>query len=317
MRVPLPAAITTIWSDMQASSVKRWIIAVAVIAAAALAGCSMALKFSYGHASTLISLWMGRYVDFSDAQKPRVQQGIDQWLRWNRKEQLPDYAQLLERYAQQLAQPRVPAEAFCGAADEVKQRLRVAWNRAQPSVAELAVTITPEQAAQMEKRFEKNNDKFRDEFIDGTREERVHAHAKKAISNFELVYGRLDSAQRARVEQLEAASPYDPEQWLAEHRALQQEALRDLADLNAARRAGASQPQLVAQAGRALQTLADHVEHSPRDAYAVQAQRVWNYNCVLAAQMHATMSAEQRQHAQAKLRDWEKDVRELMAEAPR
>lgn len=273
----------------------------------------MALKFGYNQGPTLMYWWMDGYADFTDAQKPLVKARIDQWFRWNRKDQLPDYARLLEQFAVQVTDPRLPPEAFCTSAEEVKKRTILAFEQAVPSLAEVAITLTPDQLKHMEKRFEKNNAKFRDEFIFDRREDRVKARAKKSIESFERVYGSLDRAQRERVLQAENLSPYDPELWLGERRALQQEVLQHARELQAARAAGVSPLQLSAQAQLALRQVAQHTEHSPREAYAVQQQKVWNYNCQLVAQIHATMSPDQRQHAQAKLRDWEQDVKTLNA----
>jgi hypothetical protein len=67
----------------------------------------------------------------------------------------------------------------------------------------------------------------------------------------------------------------------------------------------------MAQAQDALRQLGRQAAHSPHPAYAAQQQRVWDYNCLLAAQMHATMNAAQRAHAEQKLRGWLDDVSAL------
>lgn len=292
---------------------KQWIIAASVALTALVAGCSVALKFGYHQGPTLMYWWMDGYADLNDAQKALVKARIDQWFRWNRKDELPRYAELLDQFAAQVTEPRLPPEAFCAAAEEVKQRTIAAYEQAVPSLAEVAITLSPDQLKHMEKRFEKNNAKFRDDFIFDRREDRVKARAKKTIDNFERVYGSLDRAQRERVLQAENLSPYDPELWLGERRALQQEILQRARELQAARAAGAGPLQLAAQAQLALRHVAQHAEHSPREAYALQQQKVWNYNCQLAAQIHATMSPQQREHAQAQLREWEADVKTLNA----
>jgi hypothetical protein len=202
---------------------------------------------------------------------------------------------------------------MCGAAEEVKREVLLAYEQAVPALAEVALSLTPEQARSIEKRFAKNNAKFRDEYLDGDAEDRLKAQAKKARERFEMVYGSLDDAQEQRLRQLLAASPYDPEQWLAERRLLQQEMLQGLRQLQA-QRAGQAQPQqLMPQAQALLRTVARHANESPRPAYRVQQQKVWDYNCALAAQMHEATTPAQRQHAARKFKRWEDDVRALHA----
>jgi hypothetical protein len=304
----------TIWSDMQRSLVRRWIIAAALVAVAAIAGCSAALKFTYNQAPTLAYWWMDGYVDFNDAQAPRARQLIDQWFAWNRREELPDYAVLLDRWQTQVLDPVLTPQTLCAAAQDVRQRVLMAYERAVPGIAEVAVTLTPEQLQQMEKRFAKNNAKFRDEFLSPDADQRAKAQAKKAQERFEMVYGSLDDAQHQRLLQLEAASPYDPVRWIEERKLLQQEIVQTLRALTAAH--GSDAAQATAQAQTALRAIGHHFDRSPREAYRAQQQRVWDYNCVVAAQMHNAMTPAQRQHARDKLARWEDDLRALHAAAP-
>ena len=64
-------------------------------------------------------------------------------------------------------------------------------------------------------------------------------------------------------------------------------------------------------ATQALRRIAQHVERSPREAYRPLQQRVFEHNCAFTAEMHNTMNAAQRQHAQRKFQRWEEDLRAL------
>jgi hypothetical protein len=303
----------TIWSDMQRSSVNRRIIAIAMLVAILLSGCSAALKLTYNQGPTLMYWWLDGYADFTDEQKPRVKQLVEQWFAWNRREALLDYAQLLQRIGTEVQNPTLTPQAMCGAATEVKQRLVGAFDKAVPSFAELALSLSPEQIQHMEKRFAKNNAKFRDEFIPSDHEDRIRAQAKKAQERFELVYGTTDHAQRERIYQGVAASPYDAEQWLTERKAIQAELLQLLRNVQAQKAQGADPQQLMSQAQAGLRTIAQHTDRSPREAYRAQQQRVWDYNCAFAAQIHNTMKPEQRQFAVRKVQRWIEDVQALHA----
>lgn len=268
----------------------------------------MALKLGYSQGPTLLYWWADGYADFEGGQAQRVKQLIDQWFRWNRREALPQYAQVIERVQTQVQQPVLTPQAFCALNDEVRQHVRIAWDHALPSAAEVVLTLSPQQLRHMERKFEKNNTKFRDEFLSGPRERRLKAQVKKAQERLKNVYGSLTDAQEERLSQLLAASPYDPELWLAERRMLQQEGLQVLRGLQSARAAGGDPVALMQQAQQALRTLQQHAERSPREGYRQHHQRVQDYNCQLTAEMHNSMSPAQRSAAREKLQRWHDDV---------
>jgi hypothetical protein len=292
---------------------RAWIIAAVAGLALLLGGCSLALKFSYHRGPTLTYWWMNSYVDFNDRQSPRAHALITQWFAWNRTQKLPEYAHLLDQASAQVVQPQIAPAAMCAMADRVEHEMLAGFDQAVPSLAEVALTLTPQQVQHIAERFAKNNDKFRDKFLSGSADERLQARVKEADDRFTAVYGALDDAQRHRLRQLEAASPYDPERWLAEREALHREVLQDLRDLLTARDRGTAHDALVAQAQAAFRAVGEHAAHSPRPDYAALQQKVWDYNCSLASQMHATMNAEQRAHAQHKLLGWLDDVKSLAA----
>jgi len=298
---------------MQSSLFRRWIIGLALVTAALAGGCTMALKLGYNQGPTLAYWWMNGYADFDGPQAQRVKQLIGLWFRWNRTEQLPDYQQLMERAQTQVLQPVLTGPQMCAFSDEVKQRVRTAYEHAVPSLAEVALSLSPEQLASIEKRFDKNNRKFRDEFLPARREARVQAQVKKVEERLKTVYGSVTDAQHQRVVQLVSASPYDPELWLAERQLLQQQVLQQLRQLQAAKAAGTPDAALAAQAQQALRELARVAEHSPREAYRQQQQRVAAYQCAMTAELHGLMSPAQRQAAHQKIGRWVEDLQALHA----
>lgn len=277
----------------------------------------MALKLGYNQGPTLLYWWADAYADFQGgAQSERVKQLIEQWFVWHRRERLPAYAQLLERAHTQVQQPVLTPQAVCGVADEAKALLRVDYEKALPSLAELMLTLTPEQLDHVQKKFDKNHRKFRDLFMDPQREDRLKAQAKKVEDRLKMVYGSLGDDQHRKLLQLLAASPYDPALWLAERRQLQHDALARLRTLQQAHAAQPGNPQALAQAQALLRNVGQQAEHSPRPAYREQQQKVIAYNCLLTAEMHNAMSPAQRQFAAQKIARWHEDVLALQRQQP-
>ena len=275
---------------------------------ALLSGCSL-LRLTYPQTPTIAYWWLDGYVDFTTAQSPRVQEQLADWLRWHRSTQLPDYAALLQRARTELLANTTPAQV-CRWYDELTARLVTAYEQGVPAAAETALALTPAQTSHMERRFEKSNADFRDDFLQPSAESRLKESIKRTVDRAETLYGRLDEAQRELIAREVAASPFDPALWLAERQLRQRDSLLTLRRLQVER---ASNAQMQA----ALRMFAEQAQRSPRPGYRAYQQRLKQFNCEFAAQLHNATTPVQRQAAAETLKGWETDLRLLAAESPR
>jgi len=273
----------------------------------ALLGACSALRIGYGAAPDLVYWWLDGYVDFDDTQTPRVREAIGQWFVWHRRAQLPDYAAQLAR-AQTEAPADTTAARVCDWQAEIVKRARTAFDRIAPAAADLMLTITPEQIRHLEQRYAKFNAEFRDNYLQPEPRQRAAANLRRALDRAETLYGRFDDAQRARLAEALARSPFDAELWFAERRERQLEMLQMLRQAGAAT-AGPEQPLA------ALRGYAGRLERSPREPYRRYGERLKDFNCALAASLHNATTAAQRRHAAQKLAGWESDLRALAATA--
>lgn len=271
---------------------------------ALISGCS-ALRIGYGTAPDLAYWWLDRYIDFNGIQTPRVREALAQWFSWHRRKQLPEYAVLLAR-AQAEVRADTNAARVCEWQMELIHRARTAFDAAVPPAADIVLSITPLQIAHIEQRYAKVNEEFRDDYLQPDPAKRAAATLKRTIDRAEMLYGRLDDSQRARIAAALPRSPFDAELWLAERRMRQQDALQVLNKL-VRERAGRDQAQA------ALRAYADRIEHSPQEAYRRYSARLAEFNCAFAATLHNGTSTAQRHHAADKLAGWEGDLRALAA----
>ena len=139
--------------------------------------------------------------------------------------------------------------------------------------------------------------------------ERREAAMRRALDRAEMLYGRLDAAQRRLLGDSLEASPFDPEAWLAERQRRQRDTLQTLRLLVAER---ADRDRVVAT----LRALTERTERSPDPAYRAYQEQLRNYNCAFAARVHAAMTPAQRQTARENLQGWEDDLRSLRAPVP-
>jgi hypothetical protein len=288
-----------------ARAIGVWIL---VACLALLSGCSL-LRLTYPQLPTIAYWWLDGYVDFSIAQGPRVQEQLAGWLRWHRATQLSDYAALLQQAQVEVLSNTTPTQ-LCRWVDEGAARLVIAYEQGVPAAAETLLALTPSQLDHMERRFEKSNADLRDDFLQPTAEARLKRSVKRTVERAETLYGRLDDAQRGLIAHEVEASPFDAGRWLAERQARQREILATLRQLHA-EHAGSAQTQA------ALRLFAEHAQRSPRAAYHAYQQRLKQFNCELAAQLHNATTPAQRQAAAATLKGWETDLRALAAESAR
>ncbi|MGN6703272.1 MAG: DUF6279 family lipoprotein [Burkholderiaceae bacterium] len=198
--------------------VRRLAAAMIVLSLASLlAGCS-ALRIGYGNGETVAYWWLNGYVDIDQTQRPWVRKRIDDWFAWHRRSELPDYARLLAAWRGRLTQPRVGEAEVLQAYADVRARTLRGLDRALPGLAELALSLRPEQIDHVEKKFAANDDKFRREYLGDDREALQEARYRKALKQAEYWFGDFSREQRATIRAASNARPLDPEAVLAERR---------------------------------------------------------------------------------------------------
>jgi hypothetical protein len=271
-----------------------------------LAGCSL-LKLGYGQASPLAYRWLDRYVDFDDAQSLRVKAALDDAIAWHRRSQLPEYVDLLVRAEAEVLGDATP-ERMCGWATELRGRVDPVLQYVAPTIADVVLTLTPQQIVHIEKRFSETNDEWRDDHLQRDPRKRQRAAVAREVERAETLYGRLDDAQRELVARSVAMSPFDGELQLAERQRRQQEAVAMIRQL---REASPGRDDAIAQVRAYLHGL----DRAPPRSQAGYAERVAAYNCNFASELHNATSAAQRRAAAARLKGYESDLRALIAEA--
>lgn len=200
---------------------------------ALLAGCSMG-RLAYNNGETLSQIWLERYVDLRDDQKPWVQREINQLFAWHRREQLPVYIDILQKVQQRTQKP-VSEDEVRADYDVIRARVLLIIDQALPSLADLALSMRPEQIAHLENKFAHNNDDYRREHLRDDIEQRHQTRYKKALKQAEYFFGDFSDAQEQRLKALSKARPLNNELVLKFHKRRQQEMLAMLKKIQAER----------------------------------------------------------------------------------
>lgn len=269
------------------------------------AGCST-IRFSYNQGDTLLYWWMNSYVDFEGQQADIAKRDINGLFQWHRQTQLRDYAALLGSFQQKLAANPSQADLL-QAYREIRVRGERLSQRAVPELTTLAMSITPAQIANIDKKFKEKNEEYRRKFMSGSVEKRQRARFKKSMEQMELWFGRFTSEQEAALRRASDLRPLDNQQWLEERQYRQR---RILALLQEVQQKKLNREQTTARVQGLMRELFARMESPERKAfYDASIDHTTKY--ILTAIKLAT--PQQKAHAQQRMQGWINDFEALAA----
>jgi hypothetical protein len=273
-----------------------------------LAACS-AVKIAYNQAPELAYLYLDSYVDFNGAQTLRAKQELAKLHQWHRQTQLPAYADSLQKFRQQLAGD-IDAQAACTTFADARSKLVALAERAEPAAANLVALFDSAQLRHMEGKFEKINDDYRDDFLEGSAASLRKKRIKMTVKRAEMLYGDLDSRQLALIAKRIDQSSFAPQKHYVERLRRQRDTLQTLTPLLA--QATPATPAEKAQLS--VRRLIERSIDSPDASYRSYIESLTRENCQAFAEFHNSTTAAQRQKAAATLKGYEDDFRLLSAQ---
>jgi hypothetical protein len=270
-----------------------------------VSGCT-SVKFTYDHGDTLLYWWLNAYVDLDGDQAAWVKKDIDGLFQWHRQTQLKQYSATLAKAQRQLAGDTTQADLLADY-KEIQTYTEQLAMRAVPDLADLSRSVKPEQIAQMEKKFSKNNEDYRKKFLRGDLEKRQSARFDKSMEQFELWFGSFSRDQKAILRKASDARPMDSEIFLAERIRRQQKIVAMLRKVQTEKLSKeATQKEITAL----MRDMFDRMEAPDRKAFFdsyVDATSKF----ILTAIKIAT--PEQKAHAQKRMQGWIDDFNNLAA----
>ena len=270
--------------------------------AVALGGCT-AVKLGYSSLAQLGYWWLDGYVDFDESQSAAVRDDLARIHAWHRVNELPRYVQLLQQFERLAPGDVTPAQA-CAFEPELRARADALRSRFEPALIAHAMTLQPEQLDHLERKFQERNREYQKEWVRLPPDELVDKRLNEFVERAEMLYGRLDGAQRALMRQLVRNSAYNPAMVATESRRRQKDIVTTLRHV-------AGQPLEIPEARGAVRALLDRVVVPPDAAHRAYLETVRQETCRMVSTMHNSMRPAQREHAARRLRSWQRDLREL------
>lgn len=278
------------------------VVAVMVLAA----GCST-IRFTYNHGDTLLYWWLNAYLDLDSDQSDWVKKDIDKLFQWHRSTQLRDYAGVLAKMQRQLADGNVTQDELLADYRDIKARTELLAFKALPDLADLAMSIKPDQIEQMEKKFAKNNNDYRKKFMSGSVDDRQKEHFKKTMEQFNLWFGSFSREQEAQLRKLSDARPLDDEIFMQE-RMLRQKKIVTM--LRRIQQEKLNKEQTMAAVHATLRDFFDRMEAPERKAF--YDGYIDSTSKFIVAAVKLT-TPEQKAHAQKRMQGWIDDLNSLAA----
>lgn len=270
---------------------------VLVVAAALLAsGCS-SLRFAYENADTYLRWKAGTYVDLQGDDADELDDRIDEFHDWHRKNALPKYLRLV-REASARFDDGLSRQDLDWGYDSLREQTRESLRKAAELAAPMLDRLTPAQVAQIERRLADENRQFQRDYLRGSERERRRKRAKFVTDRLEDWVGKLSQAQMERVREYAERMPLLDEMRERDRKRLQGEALAVIR----ARQAREWLPQLIGEWERG------------RDAAYAKALQSWREHYFgLLMDIDRSLSPEQRRRALGNLRRYAEDFEALAA----
>ena len=284
-------------------SAGRWLL---LAAALWLSACSTGVRLGYNYAETLVAYSLDGYVGLTDEQQQLVKERATALVAWHRTTQLRDYAQLIETTRRKLDGP-VTASDVMAFNQAINARLAALGERAAPDLAHLALTLSPDQIAKLQRKLANDNSKARRELVQFAGKESLDERVKKYAERADFWLGSLTREQLDLVRTSLAQRPDNAGWWIEERERRQRELLTVLQKIQTERPTEAIATQWLKTYFAQLQSPPD-----PERRRGIEQFRAGNAELI--AQLVNSATPEQKAALSAKLGSFAGDFVALAAE---
>ncbi|MEZ5536259.1 MAG: DUF6279 family lipoprotein [Thiolinea sp.] len=282
-------------------SIKSWLVMLLLIALT-LSACS-STRMGYRFFDELVRWKVDDFVTLDTAQQNQLNTTLDAFLAWHQREQLPVYVQFLERQIALLQQPGITPAQLQGSAQQLTELLRISTRELAPETAALLQTLSDEQVSELLDNYDKNARKYERERILPDQAERLADREDRMRKLLNKWIGTLTGQQTARVGQWAGQLSFATQARLEQRQRFR----AYLQQLLAARQ----QPQLQAM----LQQVMVYPERQYTPAYRRYSDVNRQQTLQMLADIHASLTAEQKNKLLAKLKQYQADFQKLAQQA--
>ena len=162
-----------------------------------LTGCTV--KFYYNQLDWLVPWYVDDYVSLTNQQEDLLQEHLDEYLLWHRKEQLPVYADFLE-WAASASEDGLDDDEIQHLQERINFFIASMFTRLAPALVDLFQSFSDEQVEELFASFERENLEYVEERIDVTERKHREDRAEELADLVERWTGNLDDPQMQYIE---------------------------------------------------------------------------------------------------------------------
>jgi hypothetical protein len=277
--------------------------AAVLLFAVTLIGCGTQLI--YNRVPWLAATYIGNQVSMDSTQARALRAGLDDFFRWHRINELPRYADFLDRLARDLEKPTSYA-AVDAARVEIESFVRESALRSAPAAARWSASLTPAQLDEFLASLGEDDEDLREEYCNPDIAKNNERREKGVLKAIEGWTGKLTLEQRALVRARLALIEPTGCAWVDAR-------IRSRGEFRALVVKYRNSPELPQAMSRFLAEPGERWDPGYRSAYERNRTTVIN----MLVDLHNTLEPKQRDRATARLESYARDFRELAAEGSR
>jgi hypothetical protein len=214
---------STGWARLRAGLAAR--IAALLTLSVLVAACNT-VKFGYEHLPRLVEWQVDRFLSLDNEQEALVNRHATALQGWHRQNLLPVYAEFLGRVGEELRSP-VTVEHVAGWRQAAVDGWVPVAEKLAPAVAEVALTLRPEQIVHLVGAIEKANRKTMGKYLQPDPAKRLEARYERLVERAESFMGYVTEAQKREIRSAAVAMAGSEDAWW-QSRLQRQKAVVDL-----------------------------------------------------------------------------------------
>lgn len=184
-------------------------------------GCSR-ITFGYNHADWLLRYQVNDYSSFNSIQKEEIHKAIDDYLRWHRKNALPEYiAFLQELEAMANRDSALTPSDVMHIREEISRLYKFTVTPSIRPAAHVLSSLDDKQIQQLRKNLAKQNHEQRDEMLPGDIQENLAKRAKDHIHFVQELAGHLSDEQKNKIRVISMNIPFVTRYYIEHREAMQ------------------------------------------------------------------------------------------------
>ena len=183
-------------------------------------GCST-VTFGYNHADWLLRYWAYGYTSFTPGQKEEIRHDIDDYMRWHRKEALPEYIAFLQDLNTTIAQETLHTDDVIRVRSGMGRLYSYTLAPAVRPAAHILSTLDKGQIEELRKTLIKQNLEEREESIFGNQHSNLDTRAKKYVHSVEDLAGHLSHEQEEKIKTMSMGIPFVTDSYIEQRESRQ------------------------------------------------------------------------------------------------